>query len=62
MGQCPAWALTCMEVTSTNPHLHGEDDHCEAHSGGDAHGHDDGLGVVEAGDHAHHVGQADGQD
>ena len=44
------------------PHLHGEDDHCEADGRGDAYGHDDCLGVVEAGNHAHHVGQADSQD
>ena len=43
------------------PYLHGEDDHREADGRGDAYGHDDRLSIVEAGDHAHHVGQADGQ-
>lgn len=43
-------------------YLHGEDDHREAHRRGDAHRHDDRLRVVKAGYHAHHVGQADGQD
>lgn len=42
--------------------LHGEDDHREADSCGDAHGHDDRLRVVKTGYHAHHVGQTDGQD
>lgn len=45
-----------------SPHLHGEDDDREADSCGDAHRHDDCLCVIKAGDHAHHVGQADGQD
>lgn len=43
------------------PYLHGEDDHREADSRGDAYCHDDCLRVVKAGYHAHHVGQADGQ-
>lgn len=36
---------------------HGETDHC-----GDAHSYDDRLRVIEAGDHSHHVGEAQCQD
>lgn len=35
---------------------HGETDHCS-----DADCHDDSVGVVEAGDHAHHVRKAQGE-
>jgi len=42
--------------------LQREEDDSEADDRGDAHSYDDGLCVVEAGDHAHHVGQAQGQD
>lgn len=47
-------------VTGTN--LQGEDDNCEAHNCSDAHCHDHRVRLVEAGDHSHHVGHAEGQD
>lgn len=42
--------------------LQREEDHREADHCGDAHSHDHGVCVVEAGDHPHHVGQAQSQD
>lgn len=42
--------------------LQWEEDNSEANHCCDPHGHDDSLCVVEAGDHAHHVGEAQGQD
>lgn len=41
--------------------LQREDHHREANHDGDADGHDDGVRVVEAGDHARHVRHAQSQ-
>lgn len=48
------------EVSGTN--LQREDYHCEAHNRCDAYCHHHRFSVVEAGDHSHHVGHAEGQD
>lgn len=47
---------------STETNLQREEDHCKAHDGSDAHRHHHWVSVMEAGDHPHHVGHAEGQD
>lgn len=53
---------TCKRQGRTDTNLQRENDHCEAHKRCDAHRHDHGLGVVEGGNHSHHVGQTESQD
>lgn len=50
-----------MWLVKQSTDLQREDHHGEANGDGDADGHDDGVRVVEAGDHARHVRHAQRQ-
>lgn len=56
------WPNSPISEEAEGPHLQGENDDGEAHGSRDAHGHDDGIRVVETGNHAHHVGETQRQD
>lgn len=49
-------------MTCRRADLQGEEDDGKADHCGDADRHDDSVGVIEAGDHAHHVRKAQGED
>lgn len=52
---------TMFESVDICADLQREEDDSEADDCSDAHSYDDRLGVVEAGDHAHHIGEAQRQ-